>query len=187
MARVKPKNMIMNREQAESAMKTIDDIDRQFAEWDLNEAKAIAVIREQFTKIRKDSNYAGLEAQRALYLKELEAWAEADRANWGKKTIETPFGRLGFRTSTPAVALIQKVAKSFSAALDWLEINELPQFVREVKEVDKEAILAEHAAKTLDEKALAACGLKVRQKDEFWVESSASKDLEKAAKALKAA
>lgn len=188
MARVKPKNTITSRTLAEAAMSEIDSIDRQFADWDMKEAEGVAVVREQFAAIRKENNYAGLEAKRALLIKELEAWAETDCANWdGKRTIKTPFGRLGFRTSTPAVVLVKKVSKSFDAAIEWLERLRLSQFVREVKEVNKEAILSEYSAKTLDEKALLAAGLKVKQEDEFWIESNAAKDLEEASKKLKAA
>jgi len=186
MARVKPKNTITSRTLAEAAMGEIDSIDRQFGEWDMNEAKAVAVVRELFMRVRKENNYAGLEAKRALLMKELEAWAEADSANWEKKTLETPFGRLGFRTSTPAVVLVKKVAKSFKAALYWLDLD-FPEFVREIKEVNKEAILAEHAAKKLNAEKLRACGLEVKQADEFWIESNAAKDLEEASKKLRAA
>lgn len=186
MARVKPRNMITSRMQAEEAMSRLNQIDTQFAEWDLNEAHAIAQIREQFVEHRKEHNYAGLEAERALLMKELQDWADVDSANWDKKTLETPFGRLGFRVSQPAVVLVKKVARSFKHALELLQ-GKMPKFVRLAPEIDKEAILAADRDKTLDEKTLKMCGLEVVQDDEFWIESNAAKDLEKAAKKLKAA
>lgn len=186
MARIKPKNMIASRNEAESAMARINAIDRQFAEWDMNEAGAVAVIREEFAARRKKANYMGMEADKALLIKELEAWAEKDAATWEKKTMETPFGNMGFRISQPAVVLYKKAARSFKAAVELLQTG-LPQFVRQTPDVDREAILAAERAGELDERELRACGLEVKQEDEFWVESAASKDLEEAIKKLRAA
>lgn len=186
MTRVKPRNSITSRDQAEAAMSRINQIDMQFAAWDLKEATAVSLIREQFAELRKDNNHIGLEAERALLMKELQDWAEVDSQNWEKKTLETPFGKFGFRVSQPAVVLVRKVARSFKHALELLQ-GKMPEFVRQVPEVDKEAILAAERAGHLDERALKACGLEIKQEDEFWVESTASKDLEAAAKKLRAA
>ena len=120
MSRVKPKNSITSRDQAETAMSKINQIDMQFAAWDLKEANAVALIREQFAAMRKDNNYIGLEAERALLMKELQDWAEVDSHNWDKKSLETPFGKFGFRVSQPAVVLVKKVARSFKQALELL-------------------------------------------------------------------
>jgi hypothetical protein len=99
---------------------------------------------------------------------------------------------MGFRMSTPAVSLIKKAAKSFKEALALLQAR-LPEYVRDTPEIDKEKILAE--ARDDSEQstwpatsiALSKCGLEVKQDDEFWIETAASKDLETAAKRLKAA
>lgn len=186
MARVKPKNSIANRQQAEAAMARLNAIDRQFAQWDMAEANAVSKVREEFSETRKKGNYVGLEAERALLIKEIQAWADVDSATWEKKTLETPFGNLGFRVSQPAVVLVKKVAKSFKQAIELLRAK-MPEFVREVPEIDKEAILAADRDDTLNHLVLQKCGLEVKQEDEFWVESAASKDLEEAAKKLRAA
>ncbi len=186
MARIKPKNTISNRYQAEAAMAMINTIDRQFAEWDMNEAGGVAVVREEFAALRKKGNCAGMEAEKTLLIKELEAWAEADSATWGKKTLETPFGNMGFRISQPAVVLFKKAARSFKAAVELLSAS-MPQFVRQTPDVDREAILAAERVGELDERLLRGCGLEVKQEEEFWVESAASKDLEEAVRKLRAA
>jgi hypothetical protein len=59
--------------------------------------------------------------------------------------------------------------------------------VREIPEIDKAQILADKTAGVLDSERLAECGLAVKQDDEFWIETAASKDLEDAAKKLRAA
>lgn len=186
MARVKPKNSITSRDQAEAAMSRINQIEVQFANWDLKEAAAVGYIREQFAGLRKKNNCIGLEAERALLMKELQVWAEADSHNWEKKSLETPFGKFGFRVSQPAVVLVKKVARSFKQALEFLQ-GTLPEYVREVPEIDREAILAADRNGSLEKGVLKACGLEIKQEDEFWVESAASKDLEEAAKKLRAA
>jgi len=47
MARVKPKNTITSRAQAEAAMSKLNEIDRQLASWDMSEADAIATVRQE--------------------------------------------------------------------------------------------------------------------------------------------
>ena len=188
MARVKPQNMINTRQQAEAAMAKIDGIDRQFAEWDLEEAEAVIKIREKFVEKRQKANFAGLQAERTLLIKEIESFAEQDSGAWEKKTFETPFGSFGFRITPPTVALIKRVSKNYNLAIDNLEMEKMSRFVRVKKEVDKEAILAAYKDGTLDVTRLeTACGLQVKQDDEFWLESRASKDLDEAAKKLRAA
>lgn len=188
MARVKTQDLIKTRQQAEEAMSKIDAIDRQFAELDLEEAEAIIKVRERFAEKRQKANFDGLQAERTLLIKEIETFAGHDCAAWEKKTFETPFGSFGFRITPPTVALIKRVSKTYNLAIDNLEMEDMSRFVRVKKEVDKEAILAAHKDGTLDISKLEnSCGLQVRQEDEFWLESRASKDLDEAAKKLRAA
>lgn len=184
--RIKPKDSIKSRADAERAMMSLNNIDGQLATWDLAEANEIAVIRERHAERQKKDGRIGLEAEKALMVKELETWAESDVQNWERKTLETPFGNLGFRISTPAVILIKKVVRNFKEALGLLEAK-MPVFVRQMPEIDKEQILNADREGTLDKTKLEKCGLKVEQKDEFWIETNASKDLEVAAKKLRAA
>ncbi len=184
MARLKPKNSIKSREQAEAAMARLNNIDMQLASWDMDEAEDIALVREEHAKTQKKAGRAGLEAEKALLVKELGAWAEEAADTWEKKTLETPFGRLGFRVSTPAVVLMKRVVKSFKDAAELVRVC-LPDFVRESYEINKEKILDAERQGTLDRKQLNKCGLDVDQDDEFWLETNASKDLDEAAKKLK--
>lgn len=186
MARIKPKNGITTRAQAEAAMSKLNDIDRQLASWDMEEADSIAAVRKTCAEIQRKGGRPGMEAEKALLMKEMEAWAEGDVATWEKKSIETPFGSFGFRVSNPTVALIKKVASKFDVAIELLQ-SSMKKYVRQVPQVDKEKILADERNNEIDVTALARCGLKVIQEDEFWVETTASKDLETAAQKLRAA
>ena len=186
MARIKPTNTITSRAQAEAAMAKLNQIDAGLARMDLDEAEAISAVREKHNRLQREGGRPGMEAEKALLVKELEAWAEGDVSNWPRKTIETPFGSLGFRVSQPTVALVKKVAKSFKDALVLLQAK-LPCYVRQEPQIDKEKILSDERNNELRADALAKCGLEVKQDDEFWVETAASQDLEAAAKKLRAA
>ncbi len=184
--RIKTKNSIKTKADAEAAMAKLNNIDMQLASWDLDEATEIAGVRERHAVNQKKGGRIGYEAEKALILKELEAWAEADVPHWEKKTMETNFGNLGFRISTPAVVLVKKIARNFKEAVELLKAK-MPEYVRQTPEIDKEKILAASRDETLKTDTLEKCGLKVDQADEFWIETNASKDLEEAAKRLRAA
>ncbi len=186
MARLKPKNRIKSKEQAEAAMARLNQIDTQLAGWDLDEAEDIAMVREEHVNAQNKAGRPLLETEKALLVKEIEAWAEEAQTSWEKRTLETPFGRLGFRVGTPAVVLIKRVARTFKDAVELLK-KTLPVYVRETPEIDKDAILAADRDKTLDVGKLNRCGLRVDQEEQFWVETNASKDLDAASKKLKCA
>jgi phage host-nuclease inhibitor protein Gam len=185
-ARIKPKNSINTQDQAVAAMGKLNQVDTQLAQWDLAEAEEIARVRENHVNLQRKANRLGLEAEKALLIKELEAWAQTASTAWERKTLETPFGRLGFRVSTPAVALVKRVVKNFKDAVELVMLY-LPEFVRQSYEIDKEKILSAEREGTLETDKLARCGLTVEQKEEFWVETAASKDLDEASKKLKCA
>lgn len=186
MARLKPKNSITTQDQAVAAMGKLNQIDTQLAQWDLSEAEEIAVVREAHVRIQRAGGRLGMQAEKSLLVKEIEAWAKNASATWEKKTLETPFGRIGFRVSTPAVILVKRVVTTFKAAVE-LAVLYLPDFVRTVREIDKEKMLSADREGTLQEDMLARCGLMIDQKDEFWVETNASKDLDEASEKLKCA
>lgn len=186
MARIKPKNSITNKEQAHAAIAKVNNIDMQLAGWDMEEANEIAALREKHAEKQRKGNRVGIEAEKSLLVKELSAWAETDSQTWEKKTYETPFGKMGFRVSTPAVVLVKKVARNFKEALALLAAR-LPEFVRNEPVIYKEAILAIDRVGGLDISKLEKCGLAIEQREEFWLETNASKDLEEAGKRLRAA
>lgn len=186
MARIKVEKSITTQDQAFAAMAKLNQIDTRLAMWELCEAEQIAKVREEHVLLQRKAGRLGIEAEKALLVKELEAWAQEASATWERKTLETPFGRLGFRMTTPAVALVKRVAKNFKDAVE-LALLYLPDFVRKTPEIDKEKILAAEREGTLEMDKLARCGLVVNQKDEFWIETAASKDLEDASKKLKCA
>lgn len=186
MARLKPKNSIKSKEQAEAAMARLNQIDTQLAGWDLDEAEDIALVREKHVEEQNKAGRPGLETEKALLVKEIESWAMEAQTSWEKKTLETPFGSMGFRVGMPAVALIKRVARTFKDAVELLA-RTLPAFVRQTQEIDKEAILSADREGSLDVGKLNRCGLVIAQEEQFWIETNASKDLDEASKKLKCA
>jgi len=186
MPRIKPKNRITTRDQAEASMARLNEIDHHLAAWDMDEARRIAALREMKAREQRSEGRLTIETEKALLLKELKLWADKDSNGWKTRGLELKLGRLGFRTGMPTVVLVKKVAKNLANALALLLLH-MPEFVRTKEEIDKEGILAEARDKDLDKDLLAQCGLKVTQKEEFWVETDASVRLDKAVKALKVA
>ncbi len=96
----------------------------------------------------------------------VQKWAQTHPDQFGKlKSIQFPAGKVGFRTGTPKLALINR-QWSWETVLAAVE-RILPAFVRNKPEVDKEAILNQR-----DELAefLPMVGLKVTQEETFFVE-----------------
>ena len=186
MARLKPQNSITTMQSAVSAMSRLNQIDTLLAGWDLDEAERIALVREEHVNLQNKAGRPGLETEKALLVKEIESWAMEAQTSWEKRTLETPFGNMGFRLGTPAVVLIKRVARSFKEAIGLVK-KILPVYVRESPEIDKDAILAADRDKTLDVGKLNRCGLMVDQEEQFWIETNASKDLDEASKKLKCA
>lgn len=184
MPRTKPKNKITTRQEAESAMARLCEIERYLATLVLTEAEEIAQIRKKHAGYRKALDVAALETEMTLHIRELQAWAKEAREEWPQKTLATPWGSLGYRTPPKAVALIKAIAKNEKDALHLLECY-LAAFVRKVPTIDKEGILAADREGKLDTDALNGCGLKIQQKEEFWLETTASEELKAAAERLK--
>lgn len=104
------------------------------------------------------------------YTETLRAWAEANPDQFPKdrKSIKMLSGTLGFRTGTPKLALL-------SRSWTWEKVlnatwNYYVGWVRHKPELDKEVILASHAAKEALDQDLKAIGLRVTQDESFFVE-----------------
>jgi hypothetical protein len=184
MPRTKPKNKITTRQEAESAMARLCEIERMLASLALTEAEEIAHVRKRHAGYREAIDIPALEAEMSLHVRELQAWAHGAREEWPQKTLATPWGSLGYRTPPKAVALIKAIAKNEKEALHLLECY-LAAYVRKVPTIDKEGILAADREGKLDAEALRECGLKIQQKEEFWLETTASEELKAAAERLK--
>lgn len=183
--RTKPKNKITSRADAEQAMEDLNLIDAAITEYEIAEEKEVMAVRERWSAHRQIKGVFSMQERKDLLIRELEAWAKEDRSTWAQlKTLETPFGRLGFRMAPKSVVLIKSIAKNMKIALALLE-EALPDFVRKNPKVDKKGILAADQKHALDAEQLRKCGLKVHQVEEFWIETAVSKNLREAAEEIK--
>ncbi len=108
---------------------------------------------------------AAMEAEAAA----LGAWAMAHPEEFQKRrSLDLACAVLGFRTSPPKVALAGR-AWTWEKVLSCLRLT-MPQFIRTKAEVDKEAILSAG----LDATTLSACGLRIAQSEQFFIEAKLS-------------
>jgi len=153
---------ISSREEAEAVMNDLAmTANNQRRVTALRDA-AVLAINQKF-----EAQLAACDQTLAAKTDALRVWAETNPGEFpkGRKSIAFLSGTLGFRTGTPALALLSRAWnwKKVTAAVERL----LPNFIRNAPEVDKEAILSQR-----DElkEFLPACGIKVAQGESFFVE-----------------
>lgn len=173
---------------AENAMQAVAECDARIAAWTLEEVEAVRSARTAVQKKQIKEGRQKCESERALLVNGLEAWAKGDIKNWdGKRSKKFAGGELGVRKPPPSVDLIKSISKNWEAALEKLQ-RFFPCYVRKISAIDKEAILKEAADFQGSEAGeFKKCGLKILQKEIFWIKSNAAKVLEAAIKKLKEA
>ena len=178
----KIQNPITNAQQAEQVVMELNKIDYLIAQFEAKETTAQLKVREKFHTGIIGEARAVYAARKKELETQLKGFSESDRENWGKaKTVETTFGNYGFRINPPSVALIKSICKNFDEALEKVK-QSLPKYVRNKYEIDKEKILQNY--KKLD---LESVGLKIENKDKFFVKTVCEENLEKAREKLKSA
>jgi len=180
----KNKEEIISLEEAKQAMGEINKYDNKLARYYLQEANAVASLRSRYHTGAVNAERQTLEGLKRERVKQLEQFAKKNRKEWDGKSVQTPFGAFGFRKGQPCVALIKKVCKNMEEALSKVK-DLLPGYVRMKQEIDKEQILIHY--KSLNRETLAECGLKIDQKEPFFVKTLATEKLEEASKKLKSA
>ena len=81
-----------------------------------------------------------------------------------KRSVETPFGNIGYRLGTPK--LDRRKGFTWSACLELLK-SKFPQFVKVKEDINKEALLAD---KTLSDNDLKTVGVEIVQNDTFYID-----------------
>ena len=163
-------NIIRTREELEAAM-------TDYSEKHARLAGMVAALDVEIANVRERHQAAISAATEALDEAEagLESWAALNPHEFAvKKSVDLISGRIGFRTTPPAVALLKGV--KVEAAIAMLIDGELgAAYTRETVTLDKEAILADHATGKLTDAQLKAHGLKVKQEERFYVEPAVTK------------
>lgn len=180
----KNKEEITSLEEAKQAMGDINKYDNSLAGYYEQEANAIARIRSQFHTGSVNAERQALEAAKKERIKELELFAKKHRKEWDGKSVQTPFGSFGFRKGQPCVVLVKKVCKTIDEALGKIK-ETFPKFIRLKEEINKERILEEAAL--LSEEELQSVGLKIEQREPFFIKTLSTEKLDEASKKLKSA
>jgi phage host-nuclease inhibitor protein Gam len=155
--------------------------DREELETVLGEYAKLCIQKEQQTlemeekinAIRKryETELTELTEKAEAFFGDIQAWATLNQAEFEtRKSLELIHGVVGFRTCPAAVKQVGGVKVEHT--LDMMKQNPgFKPFLREKTELDKEAILAAFGMKQEGLIAnLAAVGLKIEQKENFFIE-----------------
>ena len=100
---------------------------------------------------------------------DIQSWAILNQREFAtRKSIELVHGTIGFRTNPPAVKQISGVKAEHT--VDLLRRNDQLCYLRVKSELDKEAILLDHASGKLGVQELAEIGLKIVQAETFFAD-----------------
>lgn len=142
----------------------------EFAAQDAKEQSITAKMDEQITKIR-EKYAAQLESIKEVKEEQFElikTYCEEQKTQLfvKQRSIDTPHGKVGFRTGTPKL----KTLKGFTwaAATNLLKVV-LPDYVRTIDEPAKDRLLADRDTEVVQTK-LAEVGLFVDQDETFFVD-----------------
>jgi len=105
----------------------------------------------------------------------IEEWATLHpEAFDGKKSLELIAGKIGFRTTPPSVKTLRGVREESAVELVAKSEHSVA-YIREVQEIDREAILADVAAKNLTDDQLKAVGLRIVRDETFYIDPAETK------------
>ena len=122
-------------------------------------------VRERYT----DRMTAIADAMKPL-AEAIEEWAILHPEEFGtKKSLDLIAGKIGFRTTPPAVKTLRGVREESAVELVAKSCH-LVDYIREVQEIDREAILADFAAKNITEAELKELGLRIHQTETFYID-----------------
>jgi len=116
-------------------------------------------VREQYQQ-----QLAALAAQLRGYIEALHDWAEAHPEYFRRRrSLDFPSGVIGYRITPPAIRPVR--GWTWAEVLARLRERGRRQYIRIREDVDREALLAAR-----DTEDLAEYGLRIVQRDEFFVE-----------------
>jgi phage host-nuclease inhibitor protein Gam len=149
----------------------VDDALLEIAQIDGRVARSEALVNEQIQAWKDqlvDETDDDL-ARKERLAKDLQEFCEFHKDEFtGKRSRELNHGTVGFRLSTALAALGKH---TWASVLDLLKAAQRTSFIRVKEEIDKEAVRS--ADLPADE--LAAIGMQMKEKDEFYFEATAVK------------
>lgn len=167
----------ITREQAEAAFS-------QFAQADAEEQALTTAMDAQIDQIRERYRPLLQECadRKATAFEQMQSFAIEQKSSLftQKRSLQTPYGAFGFRTTTPAL----KTRKGFTwPAVTQLLKQFLPDYVRVKEEPAKDQLIAaarRSPAAAIPLSALEKCGLYIDQSETFFVDCKVDCKKEKA-------
>jgi len=135
---------------------------------------AEGMLNDELTRVREryESAIAAARGQVKELTAAVEAFAIKHRSEFGQaKTLTLLHGKLQFRVTPPAVRQLNR-KWSWDSILATVEMagERLAAWVRTKHELNKDQVLADYAAETVDDTDLAGFGLRVVQTEQFAVD-----------------
>lgn len=168
-----------------SKITSFDDVDNVLYKIAQNEtviAKEEASMNEKIQIIKEsfDVKTAERRGENELLGQRVEEYCFKNKAEFEKvRSKDLTHGTVGFRNTPPKVLQLSK-KYTVTTSLELLKRIFKKAYVRTKEEVNKDAILADYAAKKLTDTKLASVGLKVDQDEKFYLECN-WESIEKAA------
>ena len=155
---------IANRDELEQVMGEYAASEIERKKLTLGMEAEINAVRQRY----ESALSAHAETSEGLF-EDLQAWAMLNPGAFtDKKSLALLHGKLGFRVTPPAVKQMPGVKAEHSIHL--LVTQGMTDYFRSKTEIDKEAILADVAARKMDNMTLAQYGLRIEQKENFFTE-----------------
>lgn len=157
---------INSREELESVL-------GEYAKLHIQKEQQTLEMEEKINAIRKkyETDLTELTEKTAAFFGDIQAWATLNQAEFEtRKSLELIHGVVGFRTCPPAVKQVGGVKIEHTVCM--MQQNPgYASWTRSKVEIDKDAILADFGAKKDGVIAsFAAVGLKIEQKENFFIE-----------------
>lgn len=156
-------------------IKSFDDLDAlilEFGQIEARLAKAEASMNERIQKIReafKTSNESDMN-KRADLQKVIETFCISNKNEFQKiRSRDFTHGSVGFKFNPPKIAQLNR-KYSVATSIELLKRVFQMLYIRTKEEINKEALLADYAAKAINDEKLASVGLKVDQDETFYIE-----------------
>jgi len=145
----------------------------EYARLEIQREQQTLEMEEKINAIRKryETELTELTEKAEAFFGDIQAWATLNQAEFEtRKSVELIHGIIGFRTCPAAVKQVGGV--KIEHTIDMMKLNPgFKPFLREKTELDKDAILTAYAMKQDGLIAnLAAVGLKIANKENFFVE-----------------
>ena len=145
----------------------------EYARLEIEKEQKTLEMEEKINAIRKlyETQLTELTEKAEAFFGDIQAYATLNQAEFEtRKSVELIHGVVGFRTCPPAVKQVGGVKAEHT--IDMMKQNPgFKPFLREKVELDKDAILAAFGMKQEGLIAnLAAVGLKIEQKENFFIE-----------------